>query len=107
MKHVRRAALAAELTALCLLLCGCVSQVNGREPADLSAAEIKADVPAPAQDGEQGYEMRCTLYFLSEEGGRLIPVTRSVTVEDVSPAGTLLLSTANGPEEIYIGDLIV
>ena len=29
------------------------------------------------------------------------------TVEDVSPAGTLLLSTANGPEEIYIGDLIV
>ena len=25
---------------------------------DLSAAEIKADVPAPAQDGEQDYEMR-------------------------------------------------
>ena len=80
MKHVRRAALAAGLTALLLLLGGCVSQVSERELADLSAAEIKADVPAPTQDGEQGYTMRCTLYFLSVDGGRLIPVTRSVTV---------------------------
>ena len=47
MKHVRRAALAAGLTALLLLLGGCVSQVSERELADLSAAEIKADVPAP------------------------------------------------------------
>lgn len=29
------------------------------------------------------------------------------TVQDVSLRGTLLLATANGPEEIYIGDLIV
>ena len=29
------------------------------------------------------------------------------TVRDVSSRGTLLLNTANGPEEIYIGDLIV
>lgn len=29
------------------------------------------------------------------------------TVQDVSPRGTLILSTAKGPEEIYIGDLIV
>ena len=29
------------------------------------------------------------------------------TVRDVSSRGTLLLSTADGPEEIYIGDLIV
>lgn len=99
MKHVRRAALAAELTALCLLLCGCVSQVNEREPADLSAAEIKADVPAPAQDGEQDYEMRCTLYFLSEDGGRLIPVTRSVTVEGgKSRAQAALDALLAGPE---------
>ena len=40
MKHVRRAALAAGLTALLLLLGGCVSQVSERELADLSAAEI-------------------------------------------------------------------
>lgn len=29
------------------------------------------------------------------------------TVRDVSPRGTLVLHTAKGPEEIYIGDLIV
>lgn len=29
------------------------------------------------------------------------------TVQDVSPRGTLILATAKGPEEIYIGDLIV
>ncbi len=29
------------------------------------------------------------------------------TAEDVSPNGTLILRTASGPEEIYIGDLIV
>lgn len=29
------------------------------------------------------------------------------TVRDVSPRGTLILATAKGPEEIYIGDLIV
>jgi len=29
------------------------------------------------------------------------------TAEDVSPDGTLILRTASGPEEIYIGDLIV
>lgn len=99
MKHVRRAALAAGLTALLLLLGGCVSQVSERELADLSAAEIKADVPAPAQDGEQSYDMRCTLYFLSEDGGRLIPVTRSVTVEGgKSRAQAALDALLAGPE---------
>lgn len=99
MKHVRRAALAAGLTALLLLLGGCVSQVSERELADLSAAKIKADVPAPAQDGEQDYELRCTLYFLSEGGGRLIPVTRSVTVEDgKSRAQAALDALLAGPE---------
>lgn len=99
MKHVRRAALAAGLTALLLLLGGCVSQVSERELADLSAAEIKADVPAPTQDGEQGYTMRCTLYFLSEDGRRLIPVTRSVTVEDgKSRAQAALDALLAGPE---------
>lgn len=100
MKHVRRAALAAGLTALLLLLLGgCVSQVSERELADLSAAEIKADVPAPAQDGEQSYDMRCTLYFLSEDGGRLIPVTRSVTVEGgKSRAQAALDALLAGPE---------
>ena len=99
MKHVRHAALAAGLTVLLLLLGGCVSQVSERELADLSAVEIKADVPAPVQDGEQGYAMRCTLYFLSEDGGRLIPVTRSVTVEDgKSRAQTALDALLAGPE---------
>lgn len=99
MKHVRRAALAAGLTALLLLLGGCVSQVSERELADLSAVEIKADVPAPAQDGEQSYDMRCTLYFFSEDGGRLIPVTRSVTVEDgKSRAQAALDALLAGPE---------
>ena len=99
MKHVRRAALAAGLTALLLLLGGCVSQVSERELADLSAAEIKADVPAPTQDGEQGYTMRYTLYFLSEDGGRLIPVTRSVTGEGgKSRAQAALDALLAGPE---------
>ena len=99
MKHVRRAALAAGLTALLLLLGGCVSQVSERELADLSAAEIKADVPAPTQDGEQGYTMRCTLYFLSVDGGRLIPLTRSVTVEGgKSRAQAALDALLAGPE---------
>ena len=98
MKHGRRAALATGLMSLCLLLGGCVSQVSEREMADLSGVEIKADVPAPAQDGEQSYDMRCTLYFLSEDGGRLIPVSRSVTVEGgTSRAQAALDALLTGP----------
>ncbi|MGN0775180.1 MAG: GerMN domain-containing protein [Candidatus Ventricola sp.] len=100
MNHVKRAALAAWLTALLLLLSGCVSQVSEREMADLSAAEIRADVPAPMQDGVQDTEMGCTLYFLSEDGGRLIPVTRSVTVKGgESRAQAALDALLLGPQE--------
>ena len=100
MKHGKRAALAAWLTALLLLLGGCVSQVSERELADLSGVEIRADVPVPLQDGEESYDMRCTLYFLSEDGGRLTPVTRSVTVEDEkSRAQAALDALLLGPQE--------
>ncbi|MGN0773939.1 MAG: GerMN domain-containing protein [Candidatus Ventricola sp.] len=99
-KRMRRAALAAWLTALCLLLGGCVSQVSERGMEDLSAAEIKTDVPVPEQDGVQSYDLRCTLYFLSEDGSRLSPVTRSVTVEDgESRAQAALDALLLGPQE--------
>lgn len=104
MKHVRRAALACALAALLPLLGGCVSQVSERGMDDLSDVEIEADVPAPAEDGEQAYEMRCTLYFLSEDGGRLLPVTRSVTVEGGrSRAQAALDALLLGPAEAETG----
>lgn len=98
-KHVRRAALAAWLAALLLLLGGCVSRMSERAPVDLSAEEILTDIPAPTQDGEQNCELRCTLYFLSEDGSRLMPVTRSVTVEGGKcRAQAALDALLSGPE---------
>ena len=110
MNHVKRAALAAWLTALLLLLGGCVSQLSEREMADLSDAEIHPDVPAPTQDGVQDGELLCTLYFLNEDGSRLIPVTRSVTVQGgesraQAALGALLLGPQEGEDGVSWPDL--
>ncbi len=68
------------------------------------------DYPAVVQSGfgiiRQAYEQRFPYIGkqISVKNGAA-PV--SGTVKGVSPRGTLLLNTAQGPEEIYIGDLIV
>lgn len=94
------ACLAAYLAALALLLGGCVSQMEERSMVDLSQMEISAEPAAPAADGVQAATLRCTLYFLSEDGGRLIPVTREVTVENgKSRAQAALEALLGGPQE--------
>lgn len=96
----KRACLAAYLAVLALLLGGCVSQVEERGMVDLSQMEMPAGPAAPEADGVQATTMRCTLYFLSEDGGRLIPVTREVTVENgKSRAQAALEALLGGPQE--------
>lgn len=76
----RRAALAALLLACALGLTGCAGQLQERQMADLSGVPIGVGVPAPQQDGAQDAQMTAVLYFLSEDGARLQPVTRTITV---------------------------
>ncbi|MED9821329.1 MAG: GerMN domain-containing protein [Christensenellales bacterium] len=96
----KRVCLAAYLAAVLLLLSGCVSQMEERGMVDLSQMEMSAEPDAPAADGVQAATLRCTLYFLSEDGGRLIPVTREVTVENgKSRAQAALEALLGGPQE--------
>lgn len=96
----KRACLAAYLAAVLLLLSGCVSRMEERSMVDLSQMEMPAEPAAPAVDGVQEATLRCTLYFLSEDGGRLIPVTREVTVENgKSRAQAALEALLGGPQE--------
>lgn len=100
MKKRQSAALAASLLGLSLLLSGCVQQIREREAQDLSDLAIEAPVEVPAQDGVAGREEWVTLYFLSEDGDRLVPVTRRVTVEGgVSRARAALDALLSGPQD--------
>lgn len=99
MKHKRMAA--AALLALTLpLLTGCDGMVSERPMVDVSALTLSPGVNAPLEDGFAPETERMTLYYLSEGGGRLTPVSREVTREGgASRAQAALDALLAGPKE--------
>lgn len=98
--YAKRAVLAVWLLALSAVLSGCVSQISEREMADLSGMEILLPIEAPLEDRVESREELVTLYFLSEDGTSLVPVTRAASArEGASRAQAALDALLEGPAE--------
>ena len=99
-ERVKRAGLAAMLLCAALLLGGCAGQIEERAMQDLSAVPVQTPAEAPAVDGAQDRSMLATLYFLSEDGAALKPVTRGITAKGgESRAQAALEALLAGPAE--------
>ena len=97
---IRRAACALMLAGTLALLTGCVSQMTERPAQDISAMDIPIDAQAPEADAFAAREETFALYYLSEDGARLRPVVRTVTVEDgMSRSEAALRALMDGPQE--------
>jgi len=107
---MKKAMLAAVLLLAAAMLSGCVSQIEEREMADMSSVEIEAGTAAPVRDGSDAHTMTATLYFLSADSARLIPVTRSIQylhgVSRVQAAlDALLAGPQNGESGVFWPDI--
>ena len=81
MKHKKRGL--ALLLALALpLLCGCEGMVSERPMEDLSGWTIETGADVPTQDAFAAETQMATLYLLSADGERLVPVPAEVTMRD-------------------------
>lgn len=99
-RDAKRLALLLLLGCALVLLGGCAEQIEEREMADLSAVEIAAPVPAPHEDGAQDTTLHAVLYFLTEDGTQLTPVTREITVRGgQSRAEAALRALLAGPQD--------
>ena len=97
---IRRAACALMLAGTLALLTGCVSQMTERPAQDISAMGIPIDAQAPEADAFAAREETFALYYLGEDGARLRPVVRTVTVEDgMSRSEAALRALMDGPQE--------
>ena len=81
MEHKKRGL--ALLLALTLpLLCGCEGMVSERPMEDLSGWTIETGADVPTQDAFAAETQMATLYLLSADGDRLVPVPAEVTMRD-------------------------
>ena len=81
MEHKKRGL--ALLLALTLpLLCGCEDMVSERPMEDLSGWTIETGADVPTQDAFAAETQMATLYLLSADGDRLVPVPAEVTMRD-------------------------
>jgi len=80
-KHTKRLALVGLLAGV-LMLSGCMNQLEERPAEDVSGAAVVLDAQAPLVDAVQPRTEWITLYFLDEEGMELVPVVRSMEIED-------------------------
>ena len=81
MEHKKRGL--ALLLALTLpLLCGCEGMVSERPMEDLSGWTIETGADVPTQDIFAAETQMATLYLLSADGDRLVPVPAEVTMRD-------------------------
>ena len=81
MEHKKRGL--ALLLALTLpLLCGCEGMVSERPMEDLSGWTIETGADVPTQDAFAAEKQMATLYLLSADGDRLVPVPAEVTMRD-------------------------
>ena len=78
----RRLGVAALLLGMLAVLGGCASQLQESPREDLTKSEIVLDAQAPVTDAYETREEQVVLYFLDEEGMTLVPVSRTVAVED-------------------------
>ncbi len=96
----KRGRLAALLLLALALLGGCMSEIEERAGVDLAAMPIAAPVAAPQEDGWTDGTMTAALYFLDEQGERLLPVTREIAVPGGElPAQAALRALLGGPLE--------
>ena len=79
MKHKKRG-LALLLMLTLALLCGCDGMVSERPMEDISALVIEPDADAPTEDAFADQTQAVTLYLISPDGERLVPVTAEVTL---------------------------
>lgn len=94
------AAVWALLALMLPLLSGCAQMVQERPLEDLSNYVVEPGTQAPAEDGYVERTQYVTLYFISAQGDRLVPVTREVTMHDgMSRAQAALEALTGGPLE--------
>ena len=79
MKHKKRG-LALLLMLTLALLCGCEGTVSERPMEDISALTIEPGADAPTADTFADQTQTVTLYLLSPNGERLVPVSAEVTM---------------------------
>ena len=79
MKHKKRG-LALPLMLTLALLCGCEGTVSERPMEDMSALIIEPGADAPTADTFADQTQTVTLYLLSSNGERLVPVPTEVTM---------------------------
>ena len=79
MKHKKRG-LALLLMLTLALLCGCDGMVSERPMEDISALVIEPGADAPTEDAFADQTQAVTLYLISPDGERLVPVTAEVTL---------------------------
>ena len=94
----KRALLCVLMLCACGLLCGCGEVITERpeETADPSAIPAAAEVPL--EDGIQVTETEEILYFLNEDGSRLVPVVRTfVAAGRNARLNALISAELNGP----------
>lgn len=90
--------LAAMLAAALACLGGCAAQVEERPMADIDGMAIEPGCEAPVQDACAAREEIVTLYFLSEDGKRLVPTARTIEVGGgMSSAEAALYALLEGP----------
>ena len=92
--------LALMLAAAAVLLGGCSAQLEERAMTDISQIPISAEMPVPQKDTFADSIERVMLYFLSEDGTKLLPVSREIRVPGgVSLARAALEALLAGPAE--------
>lgn len=95
-----RAAVAALLVLMLAALSGCAQMVQEQPLEDLSDYVVEPGTDAPLEDGYVERAQLVTLYFISAQGERLVPVTREVTMHDgMSRAQAALEALTGGPLE--------
>ena len=83
-----------------MLLGGCSAQLQERLPEELTQRNIAFDAKAPEADCFEPREEQVMLYFLDEEGMMLVPVSRTIVVENgMHRAQAALLALCAGPAE--------
>lgn len=107
-RSIERIVLVALLAILLLVLGGCKGVPQEREQVELTTMQIEEPASAPTQDGWSPHRIMVSLYFLDEEGERLVPVTRQIETDGELQARAALWALLEGPlegEEVYWPDL--
>lgn len=94
----KRIGLMGLLLCVCMLLGGCSSQLRERHVVDLTQMDVTLDAQAPMADSHEPRTQQVMLYFLDEEGMMLVPVPRTISVENgMHSAHAALLALCAGP----------